>query len=195
MSNPVLEVIKKRRSIRKYKLSQIMDNELALIIEAGRFAPSGGNNQTTHFIVIQNEEILQELKRLVVEEFAKMEVTENTYKSLKSSILQSKAGNYDFTYHAPTLIVVANAQGYGNAMADCAVALENMMLAAESLNIGSCWVNQLKWLSDNDRIKQYMGKLGLAAGEVICGGLVLGYSDQPEAAPLERKGNRVTHIK
>lgn len=52
MENQGLEVIGKRRSIRKYKKEQISEEKLSLIIEAGRFAPSGGNNQTNHFIVI-----------------------------------------------------------------------------------------------------------------------------------------------
>lgn len=195
MENQVLEVIRKRRSVRKYRPEQISDDELIQIIEAGRLAPSGGNNQTSHFVVIQNEETLNELKRLVAEEFSKMEVTDHTYKSLKSAILQSKKGSYDFTYQAPTLVVAANVRGYGNAIADCAVALENMMLAATSINIGSCWINQLKWLTDNDSIKKYLERLGLTEHEVVCGGLVLGYSDQKELTPLERKGNRVTYIK
>ena len=153
MENLVLEVIRKRRSIRKYKPEQITDDELSQIIESGRVAPSGGNNQTSHFVVIQNREVLNTLKKMAAEEFSMMEVTEDTYKSLKSSILQSKKGNYDFTYNAPTLIVIANRRGYGNAMADCSVALENMMIAAASINIGSCWVNQLRWLADNSVIK------------------------------------------
>jgi nitroreductase len=195
MENQVIAVIRKRRSIRKYRSEQISDDELSQIIEAGRFAPSGGNNQTSHFVVIQNEEILNELKKLATEEFAKMEVTDDTYKSLKSAILKSKKGDYDFTYHAPTLVVAANVRGYGNAMADCAVALENMMIAAASLNIGSCWVNQIKWLADNEVIKRYLEGLGIAEHEVVCGGVILGYSDQQELPPLERKGNRVTYLK
>lgn len=195
IENQVLEIIRKRRSIRKYKQEQISDYELSQILEAGRLAPSGGNNQTSHFVVVQNAETLIALKQLVSEEFSKMEVSENTYKSLKSAIMQSKKGGYDFTYNAPTLVIAANLRGYGNAMADCAVALENMMLAAASINVGSCWVNQLKWLTDNDRIKDYMNKLGIPKNEVICGGLVLGYSDQKELTPLERKGNLITYIK
>lgn len=89
MDNEFLEVIKRRRSIRKYKEEQISDEELSKILEAGRYAPSGGNNQTSHFIVIQNKKVLSDLKKLTVEEFSKMEIKEDTYKSLKSSILQS----------------------------------------------------------------------------------------------------------
>lgn len=195
MENQVLEVISKRRSIRKYKKEQISEEKLSLIIEAGRFAPSGGNNQTNHFIAIQNRETLQELKLMVEKEFAKMEIKEDTYRSLKNSILASKKGGYDFTYNAPTLIVVANQKGYGNAMADCSVALENMMLAAVSLDIGSCWINQLHWLDDNKSIHAYMMKLGLTENETICGGLALGYSQMSDMLPLKRTGNTVTYIK
>lgn len=195
MENQVLEVISKRRSIRKYKKDQIPDEKLSLIIEAGRFAPSGGNNQTSHFIVIQNRETLQELKSMIEKEFVKMEIKEDTYISLKNSILASKKGGYDFTYNAPTLIVAANQKEYGNAMADCSVALENMMLAAVSLNTGSCWINQLHWLDDNKYIRAYMMKLGLSENETICGGLALGYSQMPEMVPLKRTGNTVTYVK
>lgn len=196
MENKVTEVIKARRSIRSYKPEQISSEELECIIEAGRFAPSGGNNQTTHMIVIQDQSILAELKQLTTEEFAKMEIKEDTYSSIKSSITQSRTGKYDFTKNAPTLIVVANKRGYGNAMADCACVLENMMIAATSINIGSCWVNQLRWLADNEIVKEYVkNKLNIREEEIICGGLILGYSNQDNLVPLQRKGNPVTYIK
>jgi nitroreductase len=56
------------------------------VIEAGRYAPSGGNNQTTHFIVFSNAEILSGMAGLVCKEFAEMEITESMYSSLKNSI-------------------------------------------------------------------------------------------------------------
>jgi len=195
MGNQILDNIYRRRSIRKYKPEQLQNHELNQIIEAGRFAPSGGNNQTTHFVVIQNTEILNELKKLVIQEYCKMEVTENMYMGLKGAILQSQKGNYDFYFNAPTLIVLTNLRDYENAIADCAVALENMMLAATSLQIGSCWINQLKRLADNDAIKSYIKKLGIQDNEIICGGLALGYSDQSDLKPLERKGNKVTMVR
>lgn len=195
MKNEVLKNIQSRRSIRKYKQGQISDEELYQIIEAGQYAPSGGNNQTSHFVVVQNEVILDQIKKLVVEEFSKMEVTENTYKSLKGSILQSKQGNYNFMYNAPTLVIVSNLRKYGNAMADSATTLENMMLEANSLNVGSCWVNQLRWLADNDSIKEYIKKLEIPENEIICGGVVLGYAEQSNLITIPRNGNRVTYIK
>lgn len=93
------------------------------------------------------------------------------------------------------MIVAANQKEYGNAMADCSVALENMMLAAASLSIGSCWINQLHWLDDNKYIREYIMKLCLKENETICGGLALGYSRMSEMEPLKRTGNIVTYVK
>jgi nitroreductase len=193
--NVVIETIKDRRSIRKYKTEQLSEQELTYILEAGIHAPSGGNNQTSHLFVIQKPEILEKLKLLVEQEFGKMEIYEGMYKSLKGSILASKKGGYDFCYHAPTLIIVSNKQGYGNAIADCVCIIENMMIAATSLSVGSCYINQLRWLDENPIIRQYMYQLGLGEEETICGGVALGYSDSQELQPLQRTGNTITYIK
>lgn len=193
--NAVIETIIQRRSIRKYSAEQVADEILEQIVEAGRFAPSGGNNQSSHFMIIQSRDVLAQLKKLVENEFAKMQILPDTYQSIKSSILQSQKGGYDFIYNAPTFIIMANRRSYGNAMADCAVALENMMLAAVSLGVSSCWINQLHWLDDNQTIRQYLYQYGLQENETICGGLSLGYALQKELPPLKRTGNPVTYIR
>lgn len=195
LSNEVIRNIKKRRSIRKYKKEQLKQEELEAILEAGQYAPSGGNNQTTHLLVIQRQEILSQLIAVTEEEFAKQEVYEGMYKSLRGSILASKKGGYDFTYGAPTLVVAANKKGYGNALADCACVLENMMLAAVSLDIGSCWINQLHWLDENPAVRSLLTALGLKEDETVCGGLVLGYKEGKEGEPLKRTGNPITFIR
>ena len=191
-----LEAIKTRRSTRRYS-DQIPERELIeKVIESGRYAPSGGNSQTTHLIVFTDKVMLTELADIVREEFAKMEIVEGMYGSLKASITASKRGDYIFHYNAPVFIVVANKKGYGNAMADSACALENMMIAANALDVGSCWINQLHWLDENERIRGYLSDFGLAADETITGGLILGYPAEGELnrEPLERKGNPVTWV-
>ena len=193
--NEILINIRNRRSTRKYKSEQVRDEDLTNILEMGQYAPSGGNNQSTHLIVIQKEKVLRDLKQLVVQEFSQMIINDGMYKSLQGSIRASKNGAYDFCYNAPTLLIVANQKGYGNAIADCACVLENMMLAATSLNIGSCWINQLHWLDENIEIRSYLQKLGLAENETICGGLALGYTDMKESLPLKRTGNTITYIR
>ena len=193
-----LELIQSRRSTRKYKTEAVPEEKLNQIVEAGRFAPSGGNCQSTHFIVIKNKEILAELAELAQQEFAKMEITPGLYKSIVNSINLSKGGTYVFHYNAPVLIVTANQKDYGNNIADCSCALENMMLMANALDLGSCWINQLKWLNDNPVILDYMQKLGMEDTERVYGALAVGYPDTPDGMPdrepLKRIGNKVTII-
>lgn len=189
-----LHAILTRRSTRKYSDKMPEKALLEQVIKAGRYAPSGGNSQTTHMIVFTEQKHLDELAALVQDEFSKMDITEGMYASLRGSISASKRGGYVFHYNAPVLIVVANKKGYGNAMADSACVLENMMIAANALDLGSCWINQLHWLDDNKNVHQYMLEHGLADDETITGGLILGYPENGELnrAPLDRKGNPVT---
>ena len=194
----MFELIKSRRSTRKYKSEDVSDEQLKQIVEAGRFAPSGGNCQSTHFIVVKNKEILTELANLTQQEFAKMEVIPGLYKSIVNSINASKKGNYIFHYNAPVLIITANQKDYGNNIADCACALENMMLMANALDLGSCWINQLKWLNENPVILEYMKRLGMDKDERVYGALAVGYPDTadglPDREPLKRTGNNVTVV-
>lgn len=185
-----------RRSTRRFD-NKIPDKELIQkVVNAGRYAPSGANSQTSHFIVITNKEVLKDIAELVQEEFAKMEISEDMYVSLKGSINASKKGDYVFHYNAPVLIVIANKKGYGNAIADSSCALENMMIAANAFDLGSCWINQLHWLDDNERIRAFLEGYGLKKDETITGGLALGFSENglPNRKPLDRKGNVVTWV-
>lgn len=194
--NEVLETIRRRRSVRRYSPEPLPGDVLAAIVEAGRQAPCGGNNRTTHFMVITDQEALEELRRLAMQEFARMEVTEDTYRSLKKAILSSQKGSYVYDYHAPVLVVTANRAGYRNAMADCSCALENMMLAAASLDVGSCWINQLHWLDENEAVRSALESWGLGPDETVCGALALGRPAEGAAprADGERGGNPVTYV-
>ena len=189
-----LEAILTRRSTRKY--SEVMPEREIInkVIEAGRYAPSGSNSQKTHFIVFTDKKILSDLAEIVQGEFAKMEITENMYVSLKGSVNAAKRGGYVFYYEAPVLIVVSNKKEYGNAMADSACALENMMIAANALDLGSCWINQLHWLDENGSVRAFLEKYGLQKDETVTGGLILGYPADGvlNRTMTERKGNPVT---
>ena len=191
-----LEAILTRRSTRRFSGERPGRETVEKVVEAGRYAPSGGNNQTTHFIVITDPAKLAELAVIVREEFAVMETYPGMYASMKNAINAAKKGTLLFHYNAPVLIVAANRKDYGNAMADSACALENMMIAANALDLGSCWINQLHWLDGNEAIKEYLGPLGLEDNETITGGLVLGYADGglPARDALPRTGNPVTWV-
>ena len=192
------EAIGTRRSTRKFTGTKVPDEKLNQVLEAGRLAPSGGNNQTTHLIVIRNKAVLDELRDKAEQEFAKMEILPDTYKSLANAITASKKGGYVFHYNAPVLILTANRKDYGNNYADCACVLENMMLMANELDLGSVWINQLRWLNESDVINNILFGLGMDESERVYGGLALGYPDTadglPVRTPLPRTGNPVTFV-
>lgn len=194
----VIEAIKTRRSTRKFKARPVEMEKLQQIVEAGRFGPTGGNAQGNHFFVISNATALMMLKDMVQTAFAKMELRDDLYKSLKNSIMLSQKGNYSFSYNAPVLIVVANKKDYGNNMADVACAVENMMLAANELDLGSCYINQLKWLNEDPSIRGYLGTLGLKDDERVYASVAIGYPDTetglPNRAESPRVGNEVVFV-
>lgn len=193
-----LEAIKTRRSTRKFKARPVEMEKLQQIVEAGRFGPTGGNAQGNHFFVISKIETLMVLKELVQNAFAKMELRDDLYKSLKNSITLSRKGHYSFSYNAPVLIVVANKKDYGNNMADVACAVENMMLAANELDLGSCYINQLKWLNEDPSIRGYLATLGLKDDERVYASVAIGYPDTetglPNRAESPRVGNEVVFV-
>ena len=193
-----LEAILTRRSTRNYKPDPVEQGKLERILEAGRQAPSGGNNQYSHFLVIRNQDVLDRLVVMAEKAFAAMEAAEDTYASLKHSITASKRGGYVFCYNAPVLIAVANRWDYGNNIADCACAIENMMVAANALDLGSCWINQLKWLNEEPEMTEYLRGLGLKENERVYGAVIVGHPASETGLPnrnlMVLKGNEVTWI-
>lgn len=190
----LLEIIKKRRSIRAYTEQSVDKSDLDTILLAGSYAPSGGNSQSTHRIVIQDKKVLVELEQLVSQEFAKMELADGMYKSIQSSITQAKKGTYCYDFQAPVLIVVSNRKDYGNAMADSACMIENMWLQAAELGLGACWINQLHWLDENPVIRKKLQDLGLKEDETVTGGLAIGHAKITPTVELVRNGNEITYI-
>jgi nitroreductase len=195
----VRDAITTRRSTRLYKDTPLDEKLLDEIIEAGRMAPSGGNSQTSHFIVITNRNLLERIAGIAKDAFAGMDVTPGMYRSMASAITRAKSGNYVFHYNAPCLIVMANDKDYGNNMADCACAMENMMIMANELDLGTCWINQVRWLNEDEKIIELFRELGMKENERIYGSLAVGYPATEDGLlnrkPLPRTGNEVTWIK
>lgn len=194
----VFSCIATRHSTRKFKEEPVPQEVLDKVIEAGRQAPSGKHKNQSRFIVIRKKEVLQELIALVQQEFAKMEVTPENDDNFGGAIRAAKKGGYVFMYNAPVLIVVANKRDYGNKYADVSCAMQNMMLAANALDLGSCWINQLRWLQDNPVLRAYLQQLGMAEDEEVCASLSIGYPDTPDGLPGRRvmpvTGNPVVYI-
>ncbi len=184
--NEVLNCILARRSTRNYQERQIDESQLEAILNAAIWAPSGGNNQTWLFTAIQNHAILMKLNELVKEGFQHW-IPDDDYPGKLSAKAISEKDNYNFYYHAPTLIIASNRPGYENAMADCALALENIFLAAQSLGLGSCYINQLHWLRNDPGLRDFLFEQGIPREHTICSAAAVGYIGKESSPPPRKK--------
>lgn len=186
IQNEVLSCILARRSTRNFQQQQIETLQLNTILNAAIWAPSGGNNQSWLFTAIQNKEILLKLNELVKEGFQHW-IPDDDYPGKLGAKSASENQNYNFYYHAPTLIIASNRPGYENAMADCSLALQNIFLAAQSLSIGSCYINHLHWLRNDSNIRDFLFKLGIPLEHTICSAAAIGYIGKESSPPLRKK--------
>jgi len=154
--NEVLQNILTRRSVRNFKEEQIKDEELKLILEAGVYAPSGMNKQSWQFTVVQNREKIELLAKVVREALG-------------------RDVGYNF-YAPPTLIILSNEKDNTNGLADCSCALQNIFLMANSLGIGSCWINQLKTICDEKEVREVLTSFSIPDNHIVWGMASIGYS-------------------
>jgi nitroreductase len=193
MINEVLNCILARRSTRNFQERQIETLQLDTILNAAIWAPSGGNNQTWLFTAIQNKELLLELNELVKEGFQHW-IPDDDYPGKLGAKAASEKQYYNFYDHAPTLIIASNRPGYENAMADCALALQNIFLVAQSLSLGSCYINQLHWLRNDTNIRDFLFELGIPREHTICSAAAIGFIGK-ESSPPPRKNDTIHIIK
>jgi nitroreductase len=185
--NETLKIIKQRRSIRSYKDEQIKDEELQAILEAGLYAPNAGG-QAWHFTVIQSKELLSRLN-LTAKEAAKQTDMQH---------LRELGNNDQFNclYGAPTLIIVS---GDGQApiplVADCAAATQNLLIAAESVGLGSCWVFFVLLAFNSPQGSDLLKELKIPEGYKPYASVVLGYKKASAAKVADRKSNLITYIR
>lgn len=181
MINETLKVIKSRRTTRKFKSEQIKNEELQAIIEAGLYAPSAHNQQSWNFTVIQNSELIKELNR----------ESKEAAKGFDDEVIQKMANNekLDVFYGAPTLIIVSGMDSAMMPQVDCTAATQNMLIAAESLNIGSCWNGFISFLFNGPKAEEYKKKLNIPEGFTPYYAIALGYKDTKAInAPARREG-------
>ncbi|HMK53185.1 MAG TPA: nitroreductase family protein [Methanobacteriaceae archaeon] len=191
--NSVLESIKNRRSIRKYLPDQIKDEELAVILEAAQYAPSARNDQPWYFTVIQDRVLIEYMNKE-----AKRSMKESGEEWLFNI---GNSERYHVFHHAPTVIVVSGEIGATEPMVDCSAATQNILLAAESLGIGSCWIGLARFFfTDKNFGEKYVAiperveELGIPFGYQPFFAITLGYKDQDVRAP-PRKQNLINYIK
>jgi nitroreductase len=193
INNEIINCIHERRSTHRFTDKQISPEQLDTLLDAAIWAPSGSNSQSWLFTAIQKKDVLLHLNELVREGFQHW-VPDDDYPGKLSMKEYSKKEGFNFYHQAPTLVIASNRPNYENAMADCALALENIFLAARSLQLGSCYINQLHWLRDDPGVRAFLFELGIPKDHTICSSAAIGFIGAASAAPV-RKGGTINIVR
>ena len=169
--NETIKNLIERRSCRRYKSEQIKDEELNEILMAGEYAPTGMGLQSPKMIVLQNKETIQKLSKLNAKIMGK---------------------DIDPFYSAPTVIVVLANKKINTYIEDGSLVIGNLMNAAHSLKIGSCWIHRAKEEFETKEGKELLKEWNVGEDYVGIGHCILGY---PEGKLQEAKLRKDDYIK
>lgn len=171
--NEVIKNIKERRSIRKYENKMVPKEIIEKIVEAGTYAPSGMGKQSSIIIAITNKEIRDKLSKL------------------NAKIMGAEIDPF---YGAPVVLVVLSKKDVPTYIYDGSLVMENLMLAANSLKIGSCWIHRAKEEFETEEGKEILRNLGINPEEYEgIGNCILGYKKE-EGNLKPRKENYIYYI-
>ena len=166
------ELLKNRRSIRKYKPEQISDAHLDAILEAGLYAPSGMNTQNTIMVAVRDKATRDQLSRMNAEVMG---------------------SDKDPFYGAPCVVVVLVEPERYTAVEDGSLVLGNLMNAAYEAGVGSCWIHRARQMFESEEGKALLRQWGLREDLIGVGNCVLGYPDE-EPAPKPRREGRIIKV-
>ncbi len=170
MTNEVLKTIMSRRSVRAYKKDTVPQELIKEICEAGTYAPTGGGRQSPTIIAVTSGKYRNELARLNAEVMGR---------------------DTDPYYGAPVIILVLAQGSASTFVEDGSCVLENMMLAAASLGLGSVWVHREREIFDSENGKALLREWGLPETLRGVGSIALGYPASTPGKPAKRKDDYV----
>ena len=171
--NETIKTLIERRSCKKFKSEQIKKEELDLILQAGMNAPTGKGMQSPIILVLQDKEKIEKLREI------------------NKKIL---GRDVDPFYNAPTVLVVMADKNMFTYVEDGSLVLGNMMNAAFSLGVGSCWIHRAKEEFETPEGKALLKELNIPENYVGVGHCILGYADMEYPEPKPRKKDYVRHI-
>ncbi|HEY4715748.1 MAG TPA: nitroreductase family protein [bacterium] len=195
--NAVEDIIYRRRSVRSYLKKQVPEYLVQRILETGRFAPSSGNVQTWKFIVVQDQKIIKNMEDIIVKLFKRiMKFTDYTKSGSKRKEWFAKVlmrvmpnsfhpvpfwgiktianGKMGIWHGAPTVILIlADMRAPGHPPVDIGIAGQNMVLAAHSFGLGTCWVSFCTTPLNMDR--KWKKRMGIKYPYKLVTSIALGY--------------------
>jgi len=209
--NPVERVILERRSVRKYKDKQVPEKLVRRVLEAGRFAPSAGNSQPWRFIVVRDREMLEEMEKYVRLRCRVLKFLLNWQESPLGKLAWVNAqisarvlpnlmhpipfgavsliadGKLKLFHGAPTVILICmDRRGAAKPAVDVGICGQNMVLAAHSLGLGTCWVGFVELLRYSPYWKRRLGvRYPYRLAEAIAVGYPVGKPDGMVARELQ----------
>ena len=178
--NPVLSSIMARRSIRKYLDKPVEHEKLEVIVKCGINAPSGMNRQPWIIRVVEDQQLIADVTEVFKQENAEQVKRDKDFKNMFRN--------------APNLICVCTPANGGGEL-DAGLLGENIMLAAQSLGLGTCCLGgPVRFLLTNEKCKFFLERLDIPEDYKLNYIIAIGYPDeQPEAKP--RDASKVKYIK
>lgn len=156
--NEVIENIKTRRSIKKYKSDMVPQELIDIITEAGTYAPSGLNKQSPIIIEVTNKDMRDRLSRL-------------------NAKVAGMPEGVDPFYNAPIILAVLADKSVPTYIYDGSLVIGNMLLAANSLSLGACWIHRAKETFETEEGKEILKELGIEGDYEGIGNCIIGYPD------------------
>ena len=191
--NETMQTILHRRAIRRFDPRQIDEEFLQQILQAGLYAPSAGGKQRVIFAVCQDREANERLGKIKRANSNPHMATAKNYVSREQPSIADDPKLINAFYDAPTVITMFAPKNFLFSVDDCAVAAENMMLAADSLGIGSCYIGQ-GWTAFADNYGQeILRKWEIRTDYYAVMQLLLGYPKADDKHPVAkaRKNDRI----
>ena len=167
------EIIKDRRSVKKYTDKPVPRELIETVCRAGTWAATGMGRQSPIILAVTNKEVRDKLSEINAEVMG--------------------AKNDPF-YGAPVVLVVLANKAMPTAIYDGSLVMGNMMIEAESLGLGSCWIHRAKEEFETEYGKRLLKELGIEGEYEGIGNLILGYGDGEKPRPKPRKENYIYHI-
>ncbi len=169
----LFEAIRGRRSVRAFAAKPVERALTEQVVEAGILAPTGMNAQTRRLTVVEDKQKMQALAQAVA-----------AAGGLKPE--------YNF-YNPPVFILVSDEAASPNGLANCACALENMMLAAHGLGLGAVWINQVGAVCDTPAVRALLDGMRLPQSQRVYGALALGWP-AADGAPVSKRRDVVEWV-
>ncbi len=185
----LFELMKHRRSIRKYQDRQVSRQDLEKIIEAGTYAPNAGGGQRSIILGIRNQALVEKIGRLNLASFDRSRLVGGYVSKEQPSVIDDPSMKSGF-YGAPTVCVIFAQKDFLYSIPDAFCCAENMVLMAAELGISSCIIARGEETFDNEAGAEFLQEWEIPANYIARCFVLLGYCDgeYPQAKP--RKESR-----